>query len=758
MLKYATALLFSLFIAQSISLGGTVFSERLNYKIIVPQNASKVEQFAAQELSKYLEEIYDADIRLNDSSSDITFFIAVSYETIQAGFINIPDLKTNFGVFRKNRSFLFYGYDDIGVEPEKNHKGHAGTLASVYYFLNHYVGVNFLFPGENGHRFSKNSGINFNKEQDIPIPSFKLRSVSMRTKAYSKEEMNLFLRRMLGNVPYWSTHDYNYVFLDNWKKRFWETNPEFFMLRGGKRVSESYPYHIPCLSNPDVIRQTAADIVENLNRNENLKTIKLFCDAPISRCQCERCSQSKERSCAKADESNEEVYGFQKKVAEIVRQSHPDINFLTQTKGDSYKTPPELITLGDYFTLALLVPRVNPQSDFQKYVELAKEWKKAGTRMILKSYPRYDGKTFANYPLMTPCFTVNYFRMFKDSVEGADNSELLENIPYCFSALGQYVQLKALFDISLSAEKLVDEFCSLAYRGAEAEMAEFYIEMDKLFMKRNSSTGDPLLDAYYPDNLNRPMALLKIAATKIAPSCSPHFDDLYQNFTEFYNHCQEQKEEIDNVRDHALVQVKLPYLEKGSELNGDPESWTGALKVPFMPLKKDADFQMSNLYILCSEKDLNIGLVANEKDIKNLKTDCEITGEGAIWDDDCFEIMFNPDSTANSYYQIIVNSHGVYRIFKHETGIKTQTLGDLKPTINAALDSDKWLVTMRIPLEQFPQGLFKETWRFNAFRTRVLKDRMDKDFQCSGIILLSRSYHVLLQYAQLIWPESVHNN
>ncbi len=65
MLKYIIAFVVSLFIAQSVCSAGTVFAKRLNYKIILPKKASKVEYFAAQELSKYLEEIYDADINLN---------------------------------------------------------------------------------------------------------------------------------------------------------------------------------------------------------------------------------------------------------------------------------------------------------------------------------------------------------------------------------------------------------------------------------------------------------------------------------------------------------------------------------------------------------------------------------------------------------------------------------------------------------------------------------------------------------------------
>ena len=123
MSKYIIRFFISLFIVHSTCFAGTVFTKRLNYKIVIPDKPSKIEQFAAAELSKFINEIYDADINLNNTTSDITFFIGVSSEAIKADFTDIPDLKTNFGVFRKKHFLLFYGYNDDNVDPVKNNKG-----------------------------------------------------------------------------------------------------------------------------------------------------------------------------------------------------------------------------------------------------------------------------------------------------------------------------------------------------------------------------------------------------------------------------------------------------------------------------------------------------------------------------------------------------------------------------------------------------------------------------------------------------------
>lgn len=746
---------FFLIMIQTCS-AGTVFQERLNYKIILPENPTAVQKTATVELKKFLSEIYDENIDLNNSKTQVIFYVGQSSESKKAGFSNISDMKMNFGVFRKNRSFLFCGYDDDNVDPYKTTKGYAGTLSAVYYFLNQHLGVSFLFPGDKGYVIIKNKKINFTALKETPVPSFQLRSFSMRTKAFSKDDLTLFFRRMLGNIPYWSTYDLYYIFMYKWKKRFWKTNPEYFMLRDGKRVSEIYPRHIPCLSNPDVVKRTASDLIKELKAKPQIKTIRLFCDAPIYQCQCERCAKSKERSLAKVDsESGEEFYGFQKRVADIIHKSHPDINFYSQTKGRSYYRPPSLVNLGGKFTIAQLVPRVNPQSDFDYYVDLAEQWKRHGVRTILKSYPRYDIKTYRDYPIMTPYYTVDYLRRFAGVVEGCNNSELHWKIPYSFSALGQYVQMKSLFDINAPAEKWVRKFCALAYPGTGDTMVEFYRTMDQLYRKRCSTTGDPLLDAYYPDNLNKPMALLDAASRTIDKTRSMWFDDLYRDFKKFYVYCQSQKERVDSILKSVNTKINIPFLENCCPIDDDPDSWNDALNVPFMTPSNYDDFQKSYMRVACSKKYLFIGLVANEKHTAKLKNDCKTIGEGAIWSDDCFEIMLKPVAKDKAYYQIVCNSLGVYRVLKCGSKKITGNMQELKLDVKARVGKGKWSVVLKIPLDQFSAGSYEAIWKFDAFRSRYLNEQNSDNHQMSGISLLSSSYHNINEYVSLKWPKEL---
>jgi hypothetical protein len=735
---------------------GDTFCERLNYKIVLPENPSAVRKFAASELKSFLEKNYSEKIKLNESDAPVSFYVGISGDAVMAGFTDLPDLKGGFGVFRKGRNILFTGFDDIDVNPEKECFGKAGTLLSVYYFMGKYMGIKFYFPGDNGYSLSKNIPIKFDLDSDIPAPSFELRGFSLKSKEFTGLEMKVFFRRSLCSIPVWGRHELYYIFMYNWKKRFWKTNPEYFMMRDGKRVSGKYPLHIPCLSNPDVLKQTAADIVEKINAKPSIKTVRIFCDAPVYQCQCERCKASKERKLAGRDEgSGEEIYGFQKRVADVVHEAHPGTYFLTQTKMTSYQNPPTLIKLGNSFTVELLTRRhdVKPLL-LDPSIELAKKWKKARVRTFLKSYPRYSDKHTKNLPVITPEFTSKYLKAFAGLTSGTKYSELNFN-PYSFSALNQFVQARFLFDTNSDLEKVILEFCSFAYPGAEKEMLAFYREMERLYSMRGSVHSNPFLNIYYPGKLEKPMKLLEAARLKVKKE-SIWFDRLFSDFKKFYDISLEQKEKLDALRSKISPLLSLPFVEGAESFAGsfDFGKWKGALKKELMSPRPSESYQKSFAYIVCDEKYLYIGLKALEKNPETVKKDSKENHKCPVWSDDCFEIMLVDSKDKKEYFQIVVNSLGKYRILRKVIGKKHSDALNFKLDVRAESSNDSWSLILKIPLSQFAASDFKHEWLFDVFRNRPATEKR-KNGEISGISIMSPSFHVLNEYCHLEWPKQI---
>jgi hypothetical protein len=738
----------------SVAAGQAEF-QRLNYTIVTPDNPSKICKFAAAELGAFLEKSYSAPISLNGSDAPLTFFVGVSGRAIMAGFSDLPDMKGKFGVFRKGRNILFHGWDDQDIDPVKEFYGEAGTLLAVYYFLGKYVGTEFFFPGDTGCLITKNRPVEFESGRDLPKPTFILRGFSRMTKEYSPAEMAVFFRRSLCSIPRWGHCDifYDYYMGSwSWKKRFQDTHPEYFMMVDGKRVSEKYPYHAPCFSNPDVIRQTAADIVTELNKNPSKTTVKVFCDAPIALCECDNCKSSEERKHTTGNVGgSEEVYGFLKKIADVVWQSHPGVFFLTQTKGTSYHLPPVLVNLGEQFAVEVLTDQHTTRIDkLSSSVEDAKKWQAAGVKTFLKGYPRWSDANTKNMPVITPRFTADYFKAFRGITAGACQSELRFN-PYSFSALNQYIFARLLFDLDSNVDDLIGRFCAFAYPEARDEMVQFYDEMEKLYRQRKSVQIDPHMDIYYPGQLAKPMQLL-MAAKARSTKPSIYLDKLYDDFKVFYDNALKAKETVDPLRKaaaeraNANITVRPTYLEKPPELASSPDTWSGAVKYELSTPATYQDFQKSTAYLACDKTALYIGLIASESNMASLMRKCTKDHEGSIWMDDTFEIMLGPD--AAGYWQIVVNSNGVYRILSRSKAEAAEMFG-FKIETTARVSDNKWVVAVKVPLSQFQQADFSKPWKFNIFRNRRSGQQQNSGIQLSGV-----DFHVLDEYCTLVWSSA----
>jgi hypothetical protein len=319
------------------------------------------------------------------------------------------------------------------------------------------------------------------------------------------------------------------------------------------------------------------------------------------------------------------VYGIVKKVMDAVHKTYPNIQFLTQTKrgtgSGSYFKAPKLIKLGSQCTVEHLTRRTRLANlDYTEDVALAKQWKKSGVKVVLKSYERYPAAK--NYPLIKFHRDQQFFKLFTDSAKGALHSEAHKNTPYSFSALGQYLQLKMLFDINIDLDKEIKNFCKFAYPGAEKEMVLFYQEMERLYSKRTHYGVVLIKDIYTEDKLKTAMQLLNKASKKVKKG-SIYFDNLYQDFKNFYKVAQQEGASKNSLAKRMPFKViTLPNVTgKDIELSA-PDTWEGAVKNELKPIVQKDDFQSSSAYLVRSATTLYIGVIAKEQQIKRLKAIC----------------------------------------------------------------------------------------------------------------------------------------
>ena len=314
-----------------------VMTHRGNYEIILPPSPSHTQQTAAAELSTFLEKNYTEPLQVNgDVPQAVRFYVGFPGAALFDGFddIDIVGRPENweFGIYRRGSNFLLTGRD------ESPDSADGGTVRAVYYFLSRYAGVRFYVPGDAGIALNVNRPIVFDGRSDEPIPSFKVRSLRCSIKQYRNDEQTLFARRNLCYVPTQYAPRKRYE-VRPWPKRFAESHPEYLAMIDGKR-SGVYPNHIPCTSNPDVVRQAASDVIDLFNANGDLQTVSLFCDGPFNPCQCDLCARSPQRANRHGRNGSDEFFTFVTRIADQVAMAWPDKHLSVLTKRGLYCQPP----------------------------------------------------------------------------------------------------------------------------------------------------------------------------------------------------------------------------------------------------------------------------------------------------------------------------------------------------------------------------------------------------------------------------------
>lgn len=168
-----------------------------------------------------------------------------------------------------------------------------GTANAIYTFVQQYLNVRWIWPGETGEDIIKQDTIAFAPFEYRYHPQFLARSGLFRWSAFGdargqSQEWVRFQRLQLDSFETENGHGFN-----DWWERFHTTHPEYFALQpdGTRSGFPDARAAKQCVSNPAVWAQWGADVEEELKNNPD-KTV--FNGAPNDsynrgHCVCEKC-------------------------------------------------------------------------------------------------------------------------------------------------------------------------------------------------------------------------------------------------------------------------------------------------------------------------------------------------------------------------------------------------------------------------------------------------------------------------------------
>ena len=272
--------------SHTVQADNVLFAEgRSDYSIVLADGASRSELTAAKELQAVLREMSGATLPITRRASAGAGAKAIHIGWTPRTSVPRPDWHDESFTYKTvgNNLFIYGGSE-------------RGTMYGVFRFLERELGIHWLTPkctvvprleawklprlhhSESpfiGYRYS-----NYFVASGVPEWS-----------AHTRENMKWSPNtNAYGNIEaYWGAHTMGH-FVPT--KEFFETHPEYFCLRDGKRYGG---YGQLCLSNPDVLELCKTRLMQFMRENPQYRIYSLSQNDNFLFCQCDKCKAIEEQ-------------------------------------------------------------------------------------------------------------------------------------------------------------------------------------------------------------------------------------------------------------------------------------------------------------------------------------------------------------------------------------------------------------------------------------------------------------------------------
>ena len=283
-----------------------------DYQIVISAEASTSEQTAARELQQYIEQMSGARLPIvND--------LNVQGKRIFVGFnARVADLT---GARKPGKDDESFTYKTVGHDLLIWGGAQRGTMYGVFTFLERELGIHWLTPKCTmvpGRREWKLPRLDRSEQPFVQYrySNYFVANDAPEWSAHTRENMKWDpMTSDYGNIEaYYGAHTMEWLVPVG---EFFETHPEYFCLRDGKRYDG---YGQLCLSNPDVLELCKTRLAQRMRENPEYRIYSLSQNDNFRFCQCDKCK------------AIEDQYGghsgiivwFVNQVADAVKDEFPD--------------------------------------------------------------------------------------------------------------------------------------------------------------------------------------------------------------------------------------------------------------------------------------------------------------------------------------------------------------------------------------------------------------------------------------------------
>lgn len=464
------------------------------YNIVVYNESSSIQKFAAQELQHYLEVIFKIklpEVKKGQISFDQNYFF------LGQGFLK-DSLQQNDsmskGAFIKafhDGNIYLGGKDDLDVISVKNsffqkaEKANFGTLYAVYDFLENNLGIHWFFPTYLGESIPKDSNFKFKNDIVIVKPNFEERSFFWKTLYYDKDTtMYWMLRNKL-------TITSDTLFKHNWynllpSANYFDSMPELFAELDGKRIKQVSKNKAHgnsaqlCTTNKSTIDLTIKNIIHQIESN-HANQISLSPNDGRGFCECDQCKLIDSNFSDYSEYSNlsHRIFSFYKTVSDSIFKRFPNVN-LGGYAYKRYAMAYDDLNLSERFHIRLAINNYGfgnlTCSSYHELSVIISSWKNRHQNVGFNSYP-YGG--YWIYPALRTVLFTNLIKELK-----ACNFKKIRFIffpDWYNQGLDIWIISKLFWNPDLNVDLLKEQYYNAVYPNTKKTIKNFHKYLENRF-------------------------------------------------------------------------------------------------------------------------------------------------------------------------------------------------------------------------------------------------------------------------------------
>ena len=716
---------------------------RGGFDIVVPENPSKVVEFAARELQTFLGQSLGEAPKISKAPGVglVHVYLGDSSAARAAG-VDVSSLKRDEFVIRASEDSIFIaGRDDPVHDPAKGGGLYErATLFGVYDFLERFAGCRFYFPGELGTVVPRHEEISIGQRSLKVAPAMLIRRpysyggdsgpdgawFDKSIKTSRGKALNL-LRLRMGTTHIPCCHGLNDF---GYARRFSKIHPEFFALHSnGTRSLDTSKGHGGQLCLSSAIWEEIYQDVKSYLLGEapevrgvvgyrggkpkwgpncvDGKYVDIMFQDGMFQCQCADCQKAYNRGPEfNGNWATDIVWNNTVAIARrLTAEKVP--GYITQMAYWPYnKVPVVDIPTNVLVMVAVTGPWTVRRPDaLEAGLRNIREWvDKLGRPVWIWTYPgKYGVQRFPGIPQVTPRAIGKFYKMAAPWVFGTFMES--ESDRFLYNYFNYYMLSRIAWNADTDVDAVIAEHHRLMFGAAADEMAKFYDALEDRWLDRimgnlvETELGPQVVpptntklwgEIYSADVVAGLDGLLDRADAKVTPgSLESRRIALFRR--EFLGGL---KAASDRYRKHSDAVKSLVWKPSKGPLSLDRQF--GVRKGAEPPPKVNTAVSLENhadsfvFTIRCEEP--SIGKMVAKRRVHD---------DEEIWQDNGVELFLNVSADRVNHYHFFVNSAGSFSDAKCVKAGTRFSANDFKwesgAKVGVTVEPGVWTATLDIP-------------------------------------------------------------